>query len=333
MKQVAIVVFLTLGTVLVSFAQKGDDKKQKNNDTAFQSMLILKKEPRFLLNIHTGYSYGLGSTFKFYADDIRAVDVSKTGNNPVQKTFAYRNPWKGLGDGFRIGGGLSVIVNDFINLGVDVDYFKSTITKTRDSSYHQITDSPPPGQAEDYTYKEELTLSYDATLITIIPHITFKAISKPKWFIYNKIGAVITFRPNSLETDYNKISIRQGARGVFRDSSSIEIKKYDWVIRKPAVGFMGAFGIQFKVTRALRAFGEIQFSHIVFIVKKKSLTEFMVNQKDMTNTLSVNVRELDFVNSFIANLNEVNPNKPSQTLVQRLPISYVGGQVGLAFQF
>ncbi|MCW3092886.1 MAG: hypothetical protein JWP81_3955 [Ferruginibacter sp.] len=332
MKQMAIIILLIIGAMASGLSQKANDKKQKNNDTTFPAIVILK-EPRFLLNIHTGYSYGLGSTFRFYPDQIRVVSVYQPAGGPEQKTITYRDPWKSLGDGFRIGGGISFIANDFINIGIDADYFTSPINKLRDSSYREIKDSPQPGEADDYSYKEHLSLSYKATLFTITPNITFKAISKPNWFIYNKLGAVVTVSPNGMETDANDIRIRQGVQGVFSDSSSTEVKKYDWIIKKPAVGFMGAFGIQLKLAKKLRAFGELQFSHIVFIVNRKSLTEFLVNGKDMTNTLSVSSRELEFVKTYTTNTSDNNPNIPSKTLEQKIPISSVGGQVGLAFQF
>ncbi len=63
-------------------------------------------EPRFLINVHSAYSMGLGSTFKFYPDDVSSIYVEQIGSNTENKTVAYTNPAKGLGDGFKYGFGL-----------------------------------------------------------------------------------------------------------------------------------------------------------------------------------------------------------------------------------
>ncbi|CAN5531611.1 hypothetical protein BH11BAC3_BH11BAC3_40190 [soil metagenome] len=301
-------------------------------DTILPSLSELK-EPRFLLNIHTGYAIGLGSTFKFYPDDVRAITVMRTDNGTPQQTTSYSNPSKGLGDGVRFGGGLSYILNDFLNVGLDVDYFSSTIHKLRDSTFRYTKTAPAPGEPNEYVYNERSNISYQATLITFTPNITFKAISRPKWFLYNKLGAVITIRPNSLQTDVTDISIRKGWQGFTMDSSSRIVKKYDWGIKNPAIGFMGAFGMQFKLSQRVRAYAEAQFSHIVFVIRKRTLSEFTVNNKDMKNSLPISMRELVFVKSFTDNSNSnSNPNMPTQTLIQRIPITYIGAQAGITIQ-
>jgi hypothetical protein len=294
-------------------------------------LIKIAKEPRFSVNVHSGYAVGLGSTFKFYPDDVSAIKVLQNGNNSPSKTIAYANPTKGLGDGFRIGFGGAYILNDFINVGLDFDYFSSTIQKQRDSSMHQTNLPVQNNSADEQFYSERNTISYQATLLSLTPSITFKAIARPKWYLYNKMGAVITFRPNSLQEDRTDIQTKMGWQGFYRDSSSTIIKKYEWGIRNPAFGFMGAFGGQVKIARNIRAFAEIQYSHIVFVIRKRTLTEFMVNDKSLANTLPRNEREIEFVKSFSSDVS-ADPNKPSQTIIQRIPISYIGLQAGISFQ-
>ncbi|RYY08852.1 MAG: hypothetical protein EOO04_39355, partial [Chitinophagaceae bacterium] len=52
--------------------------------------LSIKKEPRFTFNVHGGYGVGLGSTFKFYPDDISSVAVSVVENTPVRTSTSYK---------------------------------------------------------------------------------------------------------------------------------------------------------------------------------------------------------------------------------------------------
>ena len=294
-------------------------------------VIKINNEPRFLLNIHSAYSMGLGSTFKFYPDDVSAIYVEQNGNNGENKTIAYANPTKGLGDGFKYGLGVSYILNDFINIGIDFDYFKSTIKKNRDSSYSSSDVAAGNGMADEYSYKERNTISYEATLLSITPNVTFKAISRPKWFLYNKLGMVITFRPNSLQEDVTNVNTRTGWQGFYKDSSSTTIKKYEWGIRNPAYGFIGTFGGQVKIADRMRVYAEAQFSHIVFVIRKRTLTDFIVDKIHLENTFPVSMRELEFVKSFSTSYN-ADPNRPSQTIVQRIPISYIGLQIGLVFQ-
>ena len=185
---------------------------------------------------------------------------------------------------------------------------------------------------DEYKYTERNTISYAATLLSITPNITFKAISGPKWFLYNKLGMVITFRPNSLQEDITHVDTRTGWRGFYKDSSSTTVKKYEWGIRNPAYGFTGAFGGQVKVSSKVRVYAEAQFSHIVFVIRKRTLTDFIVDKTHLENTFPVSVRELEFVKSFSSDSDNSDPNKPSQTIVQRIPIDYIAFQLGLAFQ-
>ena len=95
---------------------------------------------------------------------------------------------------------------------------------------------------------------------------------------------------------------------------------------------MGAFGGQVEVAQNIRAFAEINFSHIVFVIRKRTLTGFVVDGKHIENTFPVSMGEIEFVKSFSANAAANDPNVPSQTIIQRIPISYVGLQAGFSFQ-
>lgn len=322
---------LSAATLCTCLAVLAQDTKTTSAQADITPAITIGKEPRFFLNIHTGYSVGLGSTFKFYPDDIRSITVQQDGSNAPVKTIDYSNPTKGLGDGVRFGIGASYVINDFINLNFDVDYFRSTIQKLRDSSIHQTSQPVNNNSADEYFYSERNTTSYAATLLSFTPSITFKAIAKPTWFLYNKLGAVITVRPNSLQEDRTDVKTRMGWQGFYKDSSSTSIKKYEWGIRNPAFGFMGAFGGQIKLQHKIRLYAELQYSHIVFVIKKRTLTEFTVDNKRMESSLSRSAREIEFVPSFSSGSNS-DPNKPSQTIIQRIPISYIGLQAGVCFQ-
>lgn len=328
MKKITLIAIFSQ-LVLMAFSQK--DTSNISIATATKS--LLKPESRFILNVHGGYALGLGSTFKFYPDNITSINVVQVGSNSPTKTTVYSSPTRGLGEGFRFGGGISYIVNDFINVGMDLDYFKSTIYKDRDSLYTHSQITGASNGMDAYTYKENYRISYDATLLTLSPNITFKAISKPKWFLYNKLGAVITFRPNSTEKDVQTINTRTGWQSYFRDSSTYKSTTYEWGIRNPAFGFMGGVGAQFRINKKMRVFGELQFSHIVFVVRKRTTTDFMVDGKNMLETLSLSQRLVEFSTSFTQTQQaSTDPSTPSRAITERIPITYVGFQAGLTYR-
>lgn len=329
MKQPLIVIALLL---FVQVVVRGQKKKAWKNDFRDTTGVIiqLKKEPRFFVNIHGGYSFALGSTFRFYPDDVHAITVEQIENNPPAKNTVYKAPTKGLGQGLRVGAGISYIINDFVNTGIDFDYFQSTISKTRDSSYYSIQSAAP---ASEFSFNERQTISYDATLLTISPNIMLKAISRPNFFIYSKVGIVFTFRPNSLQEEKTEGNYRMGWQGFYRDSSTLTERTYEWGIRNPSVGFMGGIGSQVKISERIRAFGELQFSHIVFVVRARSLTSYKIDGKEMVNTLPVADRELMFEKDLNSDEVTTNPDQPAKTIIQRIPITYIGAQAGLVYRF
>ncbi len=297
-------------------------------DTLLQ--LQLKNEPRFNINIHTGYSVALGSTFKFYPDDVSSIVLKMADNNVLSKDMQYKAPKKGLGEGFRIGGGISYVLNDFINIGLDVDYFRSTISKVRDSSFSQTLSSGP---ISERSYNERFTISYDATLLTFSPNITLKAISRPKWFLYNKVGAVITIRPNSIEHDTRQSTSTMNWQGFKKDSSGYTDTRYEWNIRNPSFGFSGGVGAQYKITDRIRVYSEIQFSHVVFVVRRRTTTSYNVDGREMVNNLTINEKQIDFEKDFKTDEWIPDPNKPNKAVTQRIPITYVGMQAGIVYRF
>jgi len=292
----------------------------------------LKEEPRFTFTLHTGYAVALGSTFQFYPDNITNIAVNNAAGSTPSKQVTYQAQTRGLGEGFRYGAGISYILNDFINVGVDFDYFRSSISRTRDSSATG-TQVMAGGVTATNNFKEANTISYAANLLTISPNITFKAISRPKFFIYNKIGGILVLRPNAVQHQTVNDQWNTNWQGYSRDSSSATASKYDWGIHGPALGFMGAIGAQVKLLERVRAFAEVQFTHVLYVIKNRVLTEYDVNGKDMVGTLPLSEREVEFQPNLTTNVSATNPNSPTMTVTQRFPLTYVGLQAGLAYRF
>lgn len=322
--------FIYIFALLVCFIPCQGQKKLSADSISTMNIKI-GNEPRFYLNIHGGYAFSLGSSFKFFPDNISSISVNQVQNNPVSKDVKFKDESKGLGDGFRFGIGLSYIINDFINVGLDVDYSQSTLSKTKDSSF--MSKEEMNGNVDQLIYNEKYTISYDATLLTFSPNITFKAISQPKFFIYNKVGAIIIFRPNSIQLETRQGDYKMGWQGFFRDSSLSETKKYEWGLKNPAFGFMGAIGGQVKLTERTRLFAEVQFTHVLFKVRNRILTNYTMDGQEMINTLPISAKETIFKKSFSSDDLSNDPNQPNIDVYQKFPITYVGLQVGIAYRF
>jgi hypothetical protein len=292
----------------------------------------LNKEPRFVFSLHSGYALALGSTFQFYPDNITNIAVSTPNGGAPSKQVTYRSQTKGLGEGFRYGAGIGYILNDFLNVGLDFDYFKSTISRTRDSSM-QSTQLMPNGVMGTNNFTEANTISYSAQLLTISPNITFKAISRPKFFIYNKIGGIIVLKPNAIQHQTVKDSWDANWQGYTRDSTSSTASRFNWGIQNPAFGFMGALGGQYKLFERVRIFAELQFTHVLYVIRNRVLTNYEVNGKEMVNMLPLSEREVIFEKNLTTNTAASSPNQPAATVTQRFPLTSVGLQAGLAYRF
>ena len=96
---------------------------------------------------------------------------------------------------------------------------------------------------------------------------------------------------------------------------------------------MGAIGAQVKLLERVRAFAEVQFTHVLYVIKNRVLTEYDVNGKDMVGTLPLSEREVEFQPNLTTNVSATNPNSPTMTVTQRFPLTYVGLQAGLAYRF
>ncbi len=321
-----------LSSILLSIGYSSFCQKISSNISYRDSLPIIriKDESRFYLSIHGGYAFSLGSTFKFYPDNVSSVSVKQLDNTPEVKQINYKEDSKGLGDGFRAGVGISYIINDFINVGIDLDYFKSSISKIKDSDFYSAQSMN--GIIDEVNYNEQYKISYTTSLLSFSPNITFKAIARPKFFIYNKLGAIVIFRPSSIQRESINGDYKLGWQGFYRDSSSTSQKVYDWGIRNPAFGFMGGIGGQVKITERVRAYAEIQFTHIIFKVENRLLTDFKMNGTEMINTLSQSEKEIIFKRNYTSEVN-TNPNMPTVATYQRFPITYAGLQLGIVYRF
>ncbi len=153
----------------------------------------------------------------------------------VNSQTYFKVPKTGLGGGVRIGAGLGMVLNDFLNLGIDGEYhIGNKISSGGDYS------------GTNYTYNNNTSLEY--TILSIIPNITFKAISQPKYYIYTRLGPLIGI-PLKMDGVY---TLRYDNNGNVTDYYTKT--KYEL---KTSLGYLAAIGVQVRISDAIRGFGEI----------------------------------------------------------------------------
>ncbi len=242
---------------------------------------------KLYLKVNAGYgfftpgSYGAlsGVSFEWKSDRVNFI---------YHDTTKIKHSKLGLGSGKRFGFGIGYIKNDFLNIGIDIEYnqtkgIKSSLTINADAANH-------------YTSRDEM----DYRLLTITPHVVFKALAKPKFYLYNKLGVLLTlpFQLNSSGkrsgTDKQVIpNYSTYFNGIFyHDITYTRTSSGDYFYEnedkvKLGVGLNIAFGISFRVNSRLRAFGEVfgNYSALTFSSSKSSLLSKVNNlyEGDSTN--------------------------------------------------
>lgn len=201
--------------------------------------------------------YGLFTPGSYSVSSVNSIGWTNpdgVGHDSTVKTQAKR----GIGSGSRFGFGIGLVKNDFLNIGLDVEYQHQNSLK---NSLNTLVDDVNYSTATD-------EISY--TAITLTPQVTFKALAKPKFFIYNKLGILLTL-PFTLSTSGNsdKSSVTKlphssvsTQTGFYQDAlltiSDKANSAYDTKYKMSlGIGLNVAFGINFRINNKLRSFGEI----------------------------------------------------------------------------
>ncbi|GAB2556406.1 hypothetical protein [Spirosoma areae] len=200
--------------------------------------------------------------------------VSSSGSVTSFKTNST-----GLGAGLRAGVGIGTILSDFINVGIDADMLFGTDIKT-DYTY----------KGSNYTYTSNSLTTL--RVLSIIPNVTFKALSRPSYYIYNRLGLV-----GGIVLDYKLVqtSLNVPTAG----ASSTGDTQNNYADNSLAIGYQAALGIQFRLSQSLRGFAEIVAYNQSFkpkelrrsysetkggvVTKTNSITEYK-DQGDYTTT-------------------------------------------------
>jgi hypothetical protein len=225
-----------------------------------------------------------------------------------------------FGSGLRVGGGIGLVINDFINLGIDGEYVlgsqttENYIVTVKTSYFNELTNT----SREVINSIVNTELMYNYRILNIIPNITFKAISKPEYYIYNRLGLVIGI-PSQLSYTNTQNKISPDDTGY----ETVFVNKYTYDLEKNlGLGYQAALGIQFRISESLRGFSELVASNQQIKSDKSTLSDAQYKSYTPGST--------DPNNNKFKRIQGI-PGKTSLDLI--MPVNSVGVSLGIALRF
>ena len=190
----------------------------------------------FYVKVYGGYGLLQPGSYKLVSTDNNSTTGNTNGNTSLSS--------QGLGAGIRFGGGIGVIASDFLNIGADVEYLSGS-TLNSHSNYTSTTG-----------YNSFISTSISYTSLSITPHVIFKALSKPDYLIYNKLGILLNLPMDLNKTEYDS-SFNTTVVSTYTSHADGTYKI------GLTVGLNVALGVQVRLTDNLRAYGEIFANYLV----------------------------------------------------------------------
>jgi hypothetical protein len=241
--------------------------------------------------------------------------------------FSYKSIKTGLGKGVKAGIGIGMIVNDFINLGIDIEKYWGRNIKSNAFIY-QVNNSKD-------IYISSTDIDFKADMISIMPNITFKAISQPAFFIYNRLGLRAGIINKLEEVHVVTVNNRyvEGGQTAMKDHISAETLEYKYEGGLP-VGFMASLGFQTRMSDKIRFFAEIEFSHTVYNPKKRRITRWTdtAGNDRPLDTFDKSMLEIDYVKSYEVKEGVEEFDQPRKETTLRIPYSSIDLAIGFIYK-
>jgi hypothetical protein len=171
---------------------------------------------------------------------------------PSSDSISYKVGKKGLGEGFRVGVGIGLILNNFINIELNAEYLKGNTIKN--SAGYSDTKT---------TIRSVTTMTH--SFLNVIPGISFKAVTKPSFHIYNRLGLILGI-PLEVKEDYQY----QYKKIILSGSGPLPVRTYHNIVTtsqseyqlKVGIGYTVTLGTQIRITDRVKAFVETTGSQL-----------------------------------------------------------------------
>lgn len=96
------------------------------------------------------------------------------------------------------------------------------------------------------------------------------------------------------------------------------------------LGLQGAVGVEFGLSEQLGFFTELSMSNLSYAPERSEIVAYEYNGADVLHTVTTRFRETEYVDSYQENKSD---SMPRQELKENLPMSHVGVNIGVKFNF
>jgi hypothetical protein len=288
----------------------------------------VKKESKWFVRIQGSYGLAAPGAFRPHNSYATYLDSTRLGSS-------HKTNRRGLGQGLRTGLSVGYILNDLINVGLDADVNWSGRVCASD-----ITDSVRRSINASTIELRSSHSALDARMITVTPSITFKAISKSAFYLYARLGvsAALSTKVGGVSVETSDTRIRRtgapSAPIVPANTRNETLARYQYK-GGMAFGYLAALGGQIKITDRIRFFTELQANSITYSPRKKIITQYIHNGKDLSQDPSVPIkqRETEYVKSFTRDYTLNANQSPEKSTKLAMSFSSINLSAGLAFRF
>ena len=211
-----------------------------------------EKEPSLYFKVYGGEGVLTPGSDGLYPSAVYYVQNGTTGSYSYSK--------KGLGAGFNDGFGLEKPLGKIFTVGLDVNFLHG---KTLSSSY---TVYPPSSTNINYvTYNG--TASYSVT--TFIPNLSAKVYQKQGYFIYTRLGMIITTK---VKYENGENYLIQGDGTIPAIENLVQVNKYGIDL-----GLNTAVGVRFKLFGPVGGFAEVS-DNLLSVSPKSASVDGTINE-------------------------------------------------------
>lgn len=190
------------------------------------------KEPAFYIKAYGGYGIFTPGSTEINPGSPLGMQSGTTG------AYSYSN--KGLGAGFNDGFGIEKSFGKIFTVGLD---FNQLNGKTIYSNYETY---PPSSTNINYvTYQG----AESASVTSLVPNVSAKIFSKPNYYIYTRLGAIIALKT---KVQYTEGYVIAGNGTLANTEDFTETYKYG-----TSLGLNAAVGIRFNLIGPLKGYVEV----------------------------------------------------------------------------
>lgn len=266
--------------------------------TAILAMLLVSGgvySQGFYIKLNAGYGLKFSSqNINYFNFTNYSIDTSTSNKEQVSTS---------LGKGFNFDAAVGYMFNKNIGIELSGSFLLGSKTKTKQVLYGAVRNN-----------------SLSANMVRINPSIVITG-GFEKINPYAKFGLVIGFGRILYEDDYTSA----GGNVV------TEKMKLNGGV---AIGLNAGVGVNFKLSKMISLFGEIDMVNLSYSPTKGALTESILDGKDRLPDMTTAEKEVEFVDSYTIDANApYSHTEPRQELKEKFPFGSVGINIGLNINF